>query len=63
MSTRGLYIFKHESELGNAPAHALFDRIKTRLKDGVTVPRNFADYEVTMNESEMPPGVTLLRKV
>jgi CRISPR-associated protein Csd2 len=63
MSTRGLYIFKHESELGNAPAHALFDRIKTRLKDGVTVPRNFADYEVTMDESAMPPGVTLLRKV
>ena len=63
MSTRGLYVFKHESELGNAPAHALFERIQARLKDGVTVPRNFADYEVTMDESAMPPGVTLLRKV
>lgn len=63
MSTRGLFVFKHESELGNAPAHALFERIQARLKDGVTVPRNFADYEVTMAESAMPPGVTLLRKV
>lgn len=63
MATRGLFVFKHESELGNAPAHALFERIQARLKDGVTVPRNFADYEVTMDESAMPPGVTLLRKV
>lgn len=63
MTTRGLYVFKHESELGNAPAHALFERIQARLKDGVTVPRNFVDYKVTMDESAMPPGVTLLRKV
>ena len=62
MTTRGLFVFKHDSELGNAPAHALFERIQARLKDGVTVPRNFADYEVTMDESAMPPGVTLLRK-
>lgn len=63
MTTRGLFVFKHDSELGNAPAHALFERIQARLKDGVNVPRNFADYEVTMTESAMPPGVTLLRKV
>jgi CRISPR-associated protein Csd2 len=63
MTTRGLYVFKHESELGNAPAHTLFERIQTRLKDGITVPRNFADYAVTVDESAMPSGVTLLRKV
>ncbi len=63
MATRGLFVFKHESELGNAPAHALFERIQTRLKDGVTVPRNFSDYELTVDEAALPSGVTLIRKV
>lgn len=61
MSTRGLYVFKHDSELGNAPAHALFERVKAARK--VDVPRSFADYEVTVDETAMPAGVTLLRKV
>lgn len=63
MTTRGLFVFKHESELGNAPAHTLFERIQTRLKDGVTVPRNFSDYELTVDETALPSGVTLIRKV
>jgi len=63
MATRGLYVFKHDSELGNAPAHALFERIQPRVKNGVTVPRSFGDYEVTVNEAAMPSGVTLIRKV
>ena len=61
MSTRGLYVFKHDSELGNAHAHKLFDRIKATKK--VDVPRNFSDYDVAVDESDMPAGVTLLRKV
>ncbi len=61
MSTRGLYVFKHDSELGNAPAHALFERITPKLKDGVSVPRLFSDYEVAVNEANMPAGVTLTR--
>ncbi len=61
MTTRGLYVFKHESELGNAPAHALFERIRPKLKDGVAVPRLFADYEVAVNEEKMPAGVTFMR--
>ena len=63
MSTRGLYVFKHDSELGNAHAHALFDRIKIKRKDGVEVPRAFADYEVSVAEDDLPPGVTLIRRV
>ena len=60
MTTRGLYVFRHDSELGNAPAHTLFERIHvTRTAD---VPRSFADYEVFVNDTEMPSGVTLLRK-
>jgi len=61
MSTRGLYVFKHDSELGNAPAHVLFERIRPKLKDGVSVPRSFEDYEVAVNEANMPAGVALTR--
>ena len=61
MATRGLYVFKHDSELGNAPAHALFERIHVQRKDGVEVPRGFGDYEVTADEAGMPAGVTLSR--
>jgi CRISPR-associated protein Csd2 len=61
MATRGLYVFKHESELGNAPAHTLFERIQVVRK--ADVPRSFADYEVAVNEAELPSGVALLRMV
>jgi CRISPR-associated protein Csd2 len=61
MSTRGLYVFKHDSELGNAHAHALFDLVQAKKK--VEVPRGFADYDVTVNEVGVPGGVTLLRPV
>ncbi len=59
MSTRGLYVFKHDSELGNAPAHALFERIKATKK--VDVPRDFTDYDVVVNDVDLPNGVQLLR--
>lgn len=62
MSTRGLYVFKHDSELGNAPAHALFERIKANRKAGVDAPRSFEDYEVKVDEAGMPSGVTLTRR-
>ena len=61
MTTRGLYVFKHDSELGNAPAHALFERIKVQRKPGVETPRSFADYEVHVAADDLPPGVTLLQ--
>jgi CRISPR-associated protein Csd2 len=63
MSTRGLYVFKHESELGNAHAHALFDRIAIKRKDGVDVPRSFGDYAVSVDDASLPNGVTLIRRV
>ncbi|MBS0545577.1 MAG: type I-C CRISPR-associated protein Cas7/Csd2 [Proteobacteria bacterium] len=63
MATRGLFVFKHDSELGNAHAHALFDRIGIKRREGVEVPRSFGDYEISVNEGEMPNGVTLLRRV
>lgn len=63
MSTRGLFVFQHESELGNAHSHSLFDRISVRLKDGVTAPRSFTDYEVSVDEDGLPSGVKLLRRI
>ena len=61
MSTRGLYVFEHASELGNAHAHALFDRVTARKK--VDVPRNFSDYEVSVESGGLPETVKLIRRV
>jgi CRISPR-associated protein Csd2 len=56
MATRGLYVFKHDSELGNAHAHSLFSRIQPRLKDGIAVPREFSDYDVHVEGGPLNPG-------
>lgn len=61
MATRGLYVFKHESELGNAPAHALFERIK--ISRNTEIPRSFTDYSVTVDETGLPAGVALSKLV
>ena len=61
MSTRGLYVFKHDSELGNAHAHDLFKRISATKK--VETPRDFGDYEVSVDDSNLPVNVRLERKV
>ncbi|WP_375057930.1 type I-C CRISPR-associated protein Cas7/Csd2 [Zobellella sp. DQSA1] len=61
MNTRALYIFKHESKLGNSPAHSLFDRVQiTRKSQGPA--RDFSDYEVSIHDQEWPEGVVLIRK-
>ncbi len=58
MAVRMLIIFKHDSELGNAPAYKLFNAIKISRKENVKVARSFNDYEITIAESEIPEGVT-----
>ncbi len=63
MTARELAVFRHDNQLGNAPAHSLFSRITAKLKDGVTVPRDFGDYAIAVNDRELPPGVTLERKI
>jgi len=58
MSAQKLIVFKHDSALGNAPANKLFDRVKIEKKcDGA--PRQFADYEVTIDKDSLPAGVTV----
>lgn len=61
MAVRELIIFKHSSELGNAPAYKLFDsvRIERRENDGAPA-RAYADYTVTVDEN-LPEGVECIR--
>lgn len=46
MTTRGLYVFKHEGELGDAPAHSLFDLVQAKQNDPDAPAREFADFSV-----------------
>jgi CRISPR-associated protein Csd2 len=59
MSARALFIFKHESALGSAPAHALFERISVRRKDADKPSRAYSDYEIVVNDDDLPRGVSL----
>jgi CRISPR-associated protein Csd2 len=61
MSCRGLYVFSHESRLGNAPAARLFDRVVVERKPHVEAARSFGDYGVSIREGDLPAGVTLTR--
>ena len=59
MAARRLLVFRHDSSLGNAPAHALFDLVGTRKKIENGQPaRGFSDYEITFDEERLPTGVT-----
>ena len=65
MATQKLIIFKHDSALGNAPSHKLFDLVKIAKKDGVVVPRKFTDYKLTdvaAIRSALPSGVEVIEK-
>lgn len=62
MATRKLVIFKHESELGNAPSHKLFDLVNISEKNGITVPRKYADYDICINDAKCPEGITIIEK-
>lgn len=56
MSMRDIIVFEHASELGNAPAHRLFDRVEVKRRDEKKPARDFADYVVTVGD--LPSGVT-----
>jgi CRISPR-associated protein Csd2 len=59
MSAQKLIVFKHDSELGNAPANKLFELVKIEKKDNNDVPRSFFDYNVTIDTENLPQGVTI----
>jgi CRISPR-associated protein Csd2 len=65
MATRGLYVFKHDSILGNEPSHKLFKRIeiKRAVDAGQRPPREFTDYSISVDRDNMPAGVELIERL
>ena len=61
MSVRELIVFRHDSELGNAPAYKLFDLVKAERNPGVVAPRAFSDYQISVDEEKLPDRVTCIR--
>ncbi len=63
MNPQALLVFKHDNALGKAPSQKLFDLVQVKRKEGVEAPRNFSDYDVTVDEKAIPDGVTLIRRI
>ncbi len=63
MGTCKLFVFEHESALGNAPARRLFELIQVAPRDPSRVARAFSDYLVTVNREALPAGVTLQERI
>lgn len=61
MELKGVYVFRHENALGNAPSGGLFDRIKAKKQADVSAVRSFDQYDLTVDDSNLPEGVTLIR--
>lgn len=60
MAVRELIVFKHSSELGNAPAYKLFDAVTVQRRDPTTPARSYRDYTVTVSDA-LPEGVSCER--
>lgn len=63
MSAQKLIVFKHDSELGNAPANKLFDLVKVERKDPSKVARSFADYSVEIDKVNVPANVEVVEMI
>ncbi|MDQ8201753.1 type I-C CRISPR-associated protein Cas7/Csd2 [Pelagicoccus sp. SDUM812003] len=67
MTPRKLIVFKHQSKLGNAPAHKLFDLLKIELSDACQanggIPRSYNDYKVEFSTDEVPQNVEVLKEL
>lgn len=64
MNARKLIVFKHDSMLGNAPAHKLFDLVTVKRATDIAKPaRTFSDYNVAIDRNNMPQGITLEEKI
>lgn len=60
MGTRKLILFEHSSALGDTQAQTLFDSVVINRKDLSVSPRDFSDYEVTINRANIPDSVKLI---
>jgi len=62
MSSRKLIVFEHETALGNAPAHKLFDLVTVTSKDPERPTRSYNDYDICIDNSALPAGIKLIEK-
>ena len=60
MCPRKLIVFKHATELGNAPAYRLFDLVAVKLRNADVPPRSFDDYEISIDRSRLPEGIEIV---
>lgn len=63
MAPQKLIVFKHQTPLGNAPAHKLFERVNVKRKAGVDVARAFSDYDVQVDKADLPIGIELVERL
>jgi CRISPR-associated protein Csd2 len=64
MTARALVVFKHDSDLGNAPAHTLTRRVTVKpAPSRHGPPRQFADYDVAVDLDGLPTGITVENRI
>lgn len=63
MAVRELIVFKHDKELGNAPAYKVFDTVDVKRKNELAPARAYSDYTVTVHTEQLPDGVVCTRMV
>ena len=59
MAVRRLIFFNHDSMLGNAPAHKLYEAVEVTLKPDVLCPRSISDYDILIKTDSLPAGITV----
>ncbi|MBG9801660.1 type I-C CRISPR-associated protein Cas7/Csd2 [Brevibacillus laterosporus] len=63
MVVRKLIIFEHDSKLGRAPAHQLFNRIEIKKVLEQDQPaRSYQDYMIEIDPTNLPNGVSIIEK-
>lgn len=62
MATQKLVIFKHDSALGNAPAHRLFERVQVTRRTTDTPARSIHDYTITIDTTDLPQGIVVMER-
>ena len=62
MSVRDIFVFSHPSELGDMPAHRLFERVHVAASPERIPPRAFSAHEISVDEG-LPSSVVLTRLI
>lgn len=65
MTARRLIVFKHDTALGNAPAHRLFERVTVKRVEAEELrpARSYCDYTVHVDKSNLPAGVEVIEMI